>query len=113
MLKANELRIGNYVKYESFKKPIQVSVIDTTETNIVTTAKPIQLTEKWLLKFGFNEKMFGWWSSVLFLRVDKIDKSFWFDWAGTMETKCINIKYVHQLQNLYFALTGEELFLIE
>ena len=26
-----------------------------------------------------------------------------------IEDKNINIKYVHQLQNLYFALTGEEL----
>ena len=25
----------------------------------------------------------------------------------------VNVKYVHQLQNLYFALTGEELILKE
>jgi len=33
-------------------------------------------------------------------------------WISTIEgSTAVNIKYVHQLQNLYFALTGEELTL--
>jgi hypothetical protein len=67
---------------------------------------PIPLTEEWLLKFGFTEhkttdiyptfakQMFNWNDGILYIIG-----------YGFMN----HIKYVHQLQNLYFALTEEEL----
>jgi hypothetical protein len=119
-MKANELRIGNYVQLEGLKKPIQVSIIDTTETSTKTKAKPIPVTEEWLLKFdmvltdGFSN------SRKLYLNnyendISKITYSHKEgllrlsngDTKGTLLIP--HIKYVHQLQNLYFALTGEEL----
>lgn len=76
--------------------------------------KPIPLTEQWLLKFGFenveNESIeFILELEEKFLLSIIIEDLTWaigygFDWSRTF-----NIKYVHQLQNLYFLLTSEEL----
>lgn len=74
---------------------------------------PIPLTEEWLTKFGFNK--------------DGDTKDLLFDYAICLERRINDlflvqvdwphkkkeIKYVHQLQNLFFALTGQELKLHE
>lgn len=122
-LKANELRIGNYLN----GKQGHVIITEIRENNIVKIhdntssfyvgdcLKPIPLTEEWLLKFGFertdqeDNSNDDWiW---LFYQKDKI----YIDGSDlTIETASgivIKIEYVHQLQNLYFALTGEELIL--
>lgn len=83
--------------------------------------EPIPLTEEWLLKFGFEKNelsrdyCFGEW---------KIPKTWgqplymgWYDSPNPEGEKGYiidgvenyPIQYVHQLQNLIFALTGEEL----
>lgn len=73
--------------------------------------KPIPLTTGWLLKFGFVNR-FGQDYTIGDLHpklqkrdmyVYKNDKGFFY------EDFRRPIKHVHQLQNLYFALTGEEL----
>jgi hypothetical protein len=68
--------------------------------------KPIELTEEWLLKFGFKQTFiskihltFDKGSFHLLKRVNHIQ--IWYE--------NIDVKYVHQLQNLYFALTNQEL----
>ena len=115
-MKPTELRIGNYVNY-IFK----TLSIDAPEYKIKNGAdiqlhqsnnlyKPIPLTEQWLKDFGFREDGYRWHKSHPFY----IE---WFrDWTPDgwwlmkdTETPICLIKYVHQLQNLYFALTGEEL----
>jgi len=114
-MKANELRIGNYLKYKNLDKFFRVSIIDTTETVTICNAKPIPLTEEWLLKFGFKTtisnkdsgyKQFG-------LRECKFDFMFTLECNGNpeffLENVGLDILYVHQLQNLYFSLTGKEL----
>lgn len=86
--------------------------------------KPIPLTEEWLLKFGFEisryqkprgqicgiELYAGW--DYAFIRVGfKTDFIIRF-YKGRFKLEpfySCEIKHVHQLQNLYFALTGEEL----
>ena len=83
--------------------------------------EPIPLTEEWLLQFGFEKdenKPFH------FIRLEEynlqvmvngfsgtLDKDpYWFcSIVGTNNQTTFNKMYVHQLQNLYFALTGEEL----
>ncbi len=107
-MKANELRIGNYV-YDTLGK---VNKIDLEAiTHIVkephNQVKPIPLTEEWLLKFGFER-------SGLYNVKDEV---YVYDEYGLTDTGFeyrfnytqIKLKYVHQLQNLYFALTGKEL----
>jgi hypothetical protein len=73
---------------------------------------PIPLTEEWLFKLGFkkdqnNRYVTTNWSG-LYLEL----KSQWYLMRATNEANieiCYGFKHVHQLQNLYFALTGEEL----
>jgi hypothetical protein len=112
-MKANELRIGNYILLQGVTKPTQVWIIDTTEQSTRTKASPIPLTEEWLLKFGFEIKLdnFNWNAGIgineigdFKLALRHTDNFGWF-----YKSRCTPIKYVHQLQNLYFALTGEEL----
>jgi len=83
--------------------------------------KGIPLTEEWLLKFGFEQtdegdgfKLLHFWISLggndkLYLRHYLMGGFIWgfnhFKELG----QPISIEYVHQLQNLYFALTSEEL----
>jgi len=115
-MKASELRIGNYVYFHGDVEEINMvdgdGLIGREEQPScpIKEFEPIPLTEEWLLKFGFEERMFGWWSSVLFLRTANRN-GYFYDWQKTNENAGTNIEYVHQLQNLYFALTGKELIL--
>ena len=84
----------------------------------VDDVSPISLTEEWLLKFGFEICGYGEVHSMCFTGY-RVKNSIWDVYAvsngefvlhkNTKETSITNIKYVHQLQNLYFSLTGEEL----
>ncbi len=96
MMKANELRIGNYV-YDNLGGVLKIKGISLDST--LSHIKPIPLTEEWLLKFGLMsiKTELGFWNNG-----DAIYFSYGFE-------KSIELKYLHQLQNLYFALTGEEL----
>tara|TARA_R110002167_G_scaffold331706_1_gene538369 strand:+ start:16534 stop:16917 length:384 start_codon:yes stop_codon:yes gene_type:complete len=70
--------------------------------------KPIPLTEEWLLKFGFEKYEFDHKENQYRFkeRLLVIRKGFFCDYGTSVE-----LKHVHQLQNLYYALTGEELTL--
>ena len=81
------------------------------------TIEPIRITEEILLKCGFV-KALGVFNiecckSILYLRL-AYDKGFYYGIKSSDCNSCefddvISIKYLHQLQNLYFALTGQEL----
>lgn len=123
MIDAKELRIGNWVRtvYPINKEPFQVypmwfKQLPTDKDNnlIVHNWEPIPLTEQWLIDFGFEK--FGDNSSFylgcyekgfIFDRYDSTQARIW--WRGRYMGICQRLEYVHQLQNLYFALTGEEL----
>jgi len=121
-MKANELRVGNFV-YEPLnenKKAFKVFEIyheeDYDKINYFNALnfKPVQLTEDWLTNFGFKRIKvgIGWvyeYSNgvVAFSEVINNNKKLF---AFNYSTEKYNyINYVHQLQNLYFALTGVEL----
>lgn len=70
--------------------------------------EPIPLTEEWLLKFGFKIRDGEWWidNEIFGVTFDENHEPLHI-WDGSFtDSPC---KYVHQLQNLYFALTGTEL----
>lgn len=79
-----------------------------------TIFEPIEIAEEWLLKFGFElyenrtHKIYALSIGDKFLQyiIRNDDKE-----NPVLQYYSIPfyIKYVHQLQNLYFALTGEEL----
>jgi hypothetical protein len=121
-MKASELRIGNLLRDKVTKT--ELKVIKLTEKDIVTFVidrskfplqdgwgiEPIPLTEEWLFKLGFETDHIEWWNGIICLGIFK-------DGIYYLPTDQISfrigkeIEYVHQLQNLYFALTGEELIL--
>lgn len=123
---ANELRIGNIVLTTRDFLARATTWSDTliSHEDIYGIAcgndhhyKPIPLTEEWLLKLGFkydadNDKLF------LFLPIHEFctDRLSFRKSEGhiclevqVFRTLFEHTKYVHQLQNLYFTLTGKEL----
>lgn len=120
MIRATELRIGNWVNDIS-GNPTQVRGVGTNGIWISksgpateTAFKPIPLTEEWLVKFGFEYRS-GWEDSWhkspigLYFNPYKSGVCLEQIWDKLIESDLVNIQYVHQLQNLYFALTGNEL----
>lgn len=77
---------------------------------------PVKLTEEWLLKFGFEKKL-NCSNMIYYILAGKclLEYNLTHNIADIVRKVhldlFIDIKYVHQLQNLYFALTGEELLL--
>jgi hypothetical protein len=113
-MKANELRIGNIVSMHRYignywswtfiSHEDIYSIACGNEKNY----NPIPLTEEWLLKFGAKELNAK--RDVLkefVLKTVRIEMSN----SGNFYYKNskLILESVHQLQNLYFALTGKEL----
>jgi hypothetical protein len=119
-MNARELRIGNFVDRNGLMEIISINenkVRFYDHYNRMKTkhwfkldefTKSIPLTEDFLLKLGFKkwntkELIYSKKKLILHKRKD--------GWVLNRRTKVII--FVHQLQNLYFALTGEELELKE
>ena len=124
-MKANELRLGNYVKWSELASmgfgETQVSLKNIMYNQLL---KPIPLTEEWLLKFGFEKIIYDseetGYGVEYKLAIDEhstiaIQSDFSFGIEDNEDNDCSVffsndiIKYVHRLQNLYFALTDKEL----
>jgi hypothetical protein len=110
VMKANELRIGNYVN-----DSIGLITIGLNgNIKFADAYHPIPLTEEWLLKFGFNEVFMvdGVWGYGIdgFIYVNSGQIRFNGKAILLNENQ---LQHVNQLQNLYFALTGEELTIKE
>ena len=113
-MKTQDLRIDNYLEFKG--KIVQIDLIDKYD-NIghsgncypICMQNPIPLAEEWLLKLGFEDDENGWFIKenppliMSWNQNDKTIRCFGYSFS--------HIYYVHQLQNLYFALTGEELTL--
>lgn len=110
-MKANELRIGNC--YDQFGNINQVDWITIKELSNAPDSqlwcKAIPLTEEWLLKFGFEKKE-GYYDRYYY-SIDGMNIKIDDDMFETEVGECLykSIKYVHQLQNLFFAINDEEL----
>jgi hypothetical protein len=118
-MKANELRIGNLVNIGEQPNILElVDFADMYENNTLVHYQPIPLAEDWLLKFGFEKVELNYqkaYSDDLAIIIAG-DGLLLVSQSGTDDNyenpychALIYIKSVHQLQNLYFALTGTEL----
>jgi hypothetical protein len=127
MISAKELRIGNLVLYEGLILP----VIALAEDDIVVNGfggrsnafAPIPLTEEILLKCGFVSEFTGHQEdNVMRLNIKKtysehdylgIDYDINVNLLSILQDSDIvcleHIKYLHQLQNLFYCLSGNEL----
>ena len=116
-MKANELRIGNWYTYADYDGIVYRTIkeIKFNEFGFLgdydgvnfEICKPIPLTEEWLLKFGFEKHNKEYWYKDIFVGLD--DNSF--NLKEGIGVYLTDVLYVHSLQNIYFALTGEELTL--
>jgi hypothetical protein len=115
MISAQELRIGNWVMIDPSSIPQQVCDVmcdcvttDNTRGAHYGLVDAIPLTEEWLLKFRFDDLgTYGYGRGNFHICLH--GNEFYFP----INNRKVFIKYVHQLQNLYFALTGEELIIKE
>ena len=107
-MKAKELRIGNWVNNgEQLDYVIDTSsmmdLMNEAQVNEgLTGLKPIPLTEEWLERFGCELIVFD-------ITKGDIGFDFWLTPKWSDYSISVNLEHVHQLQNLYFALTQEEL----
>lgn len=134
-MEAKDLRIGNYHYYhihDELDNPKDYEVIDQIDADDLKWLsseagqndeqyQPIPLTEDWLKRFGFEFKkgrisedsgvqLFNDFYDKGKFKLNHWDNGKLFYWDDKFDNQ---IQYVHQLQNLYFALTGEELKLRE
>ena len=122
-MRIEEIRIGNMVKTTG--RPVELSWVVSREDMVEMLYKEelgrfggiyegVLLDEGWLIRMGFEMQLFGT------IRTDAYKR-------GCLTTHIVSgntgecqvaiynklfpiyVKHVHQLQNLYYALTGEEL----
>jgi hypothetical protein len=124
-MKASELRIDNWIErlFEDESCGVEQCTVrtiwdvhkaETEPSNPKFQFKPIPLTEEWLIKFGFESRIETTYSlgysrdykvhSLNGFTYNSIQAAWWYHRLLDKQPE-----YVHQLQNLYFALTGEEL----
>lgn len=123
MIKENDLRLNNLVKWNDTVQKITAIAFGNCLLDKHPTAdypvklieiEPVQLTEKILLSCGFKERksVFGYWIYEIKFQhtvfsVEEVDLGLCYFYIGN--THVSQTKNVHELQNLYFSITGEEL----
>ena len=121
-MNAKELRVGNYYNHNAeIKKITPNDILEVWESERIW-CKPIPLTEEWLVKLGFEKSEKGSVSIQFNIGENPLTKDWIMQlvWLKTLPDYNLEeslfyrngfhkLKHVHQLQNLYFALTGQEL----
>ena len=118
MIQAKELRIGNWAYCPHGKVQAQIATLD--KDNFELNLEPIPLTEELHLKFGakkIEDVIYSYTIptkrnvniEIRFIDMDVyihqgVDIILFWDCDYTLRDM-----YVHEWQNLYFSLTGEEL----
>jgi len=133
-MKPEELRIGNWVEYKRKHyivfdiamrqgvhncqlMPNEIAPIPAYQNGNVKELEPIPLTPEWLEKLGVEKIATGEYKLENLLIDYHPNDLFkgrkpWCNifFLGDIDNPMLNsIEYVHQLQNLYYVLTGKEL----
>lgn len=110
-MKDTDVRIGNWVDYGHGRAPVQITGKDLAEGIEDRPFRGIPLSPEWLERLGFKKDSQGEYydpREVLFTVIfdgDSVNHVWDASFTGA------DIQYVHQVQNLFFALTGKELTL--
>ena len=117
-MKITDLRLGNIL---SFVLPENICVVDSVCDELIgsyplgrqsdfnaergiESFRPVLINSEWLLKLGFVESSHN---GSFEIRINLMGDGYaCFNCFGYFLRE---VKYVHELQNLYFALTDEEL----
>lgn len=128
-MKETELRIGNYVSLEGigvikvlgilpdriYYTPINSDLFADYLYAVNTYVNPLPLTEEWLLKFGFGKQAPQWNILNVYYGKGQLRITFYNEKDFMVSIGAEPIRkdlYVHEIQNLYFALIGEELTIV-
>lgn len=129
-IKTQDLRLGNLISFKALN-PVDVEIeykgkVTSIREDSVTMNDalhvpeqfilPVILTEEWLEEAGFRRDE-GRFTYKLTIAYEDSNYPCTLQQSGSgiqicrsgIGAACPNIEYVHQLQNLYFALVGEEL----
>lgn len=131
-MNTRELMMGNLLQIEG--NPVEVIKIFEIHLEVhsdifqfwdveIEEVEPIPLTEEWLVRMGFTytNSKFADYPRLLSIQISNTeylqfedDEFFIASLSGHQVVTLWNQpKYVHQIQNLYFALTKEELTTID
>jgi len=117
-MKANELRIGNLLNKINDNKFIEVTSLEIEccegmNGHFNLTFEPIPITEELLLKCGFEytdaEKEFLQLSVFRTFKFNADNSDNFSSVTFRINDTTIEITSIHQLQNIFFALTNQEL----
>lgn len=122
-MKASELRIGNIIsrkdlgdnsnRIEQILELSRYKITTTGPTRVITYSEnihPIPLTPEWLERFSIVKLKTVWYGYNQYkMHFDSFGNLAFYDDMAENLTYLRSLEYVHQLQNLYFALTGREL----
>jgi hypothetical protein len=115
-----ELRIGNYLSVQGLQISVSITdfqrlLIPEMQLEFMGLYKAIPLTEEWLLRCGFRDfRLLLPGDGELEIRLKGNTFHIWPTDGQTESHNYRNhIYFLHQLQNIYFALTGEELTIKE
>ena len=118
-MKPNELRVNNYYLSKELKKPVKCTMEDlctitirakcaeVDEEHVASVFKPMPITVTWL-----NDNLIPInnvsWDTDGFSTITVEDKDgTWM--VSYNDMYLFDVEYVHELQNLYFSITLEEL----
>ena len=128
VFKQQDLRIGNIIEFKG-SEGWELEIVDPEDIHLCVfhheyynkQSRPVQVTEEILLKYGFEKQDYNMSNCHVYQKgIYRVLKSFNNDNINQDYSLCINgispptwsiahFKYLHQLQNIYFALTNTEL----
>jgi hypothetical protein len=120
VVQAEDLRIGNLIQDINYKSlwriecflGSEMATVDAGIANFSTDDnhdielsehEAIPLTSKWLEKLGFVD------GKLNEIKLISVNEFYFICFVNRSKSLSVDVKYVHQLQNLYYALTGVEL----
>ena len=103
-----QFRTGNFFLSTSVQQidHSHLALLHKSNGDAIDEIKPVPITEDWLITFGFTKVKSSWRSPnpSFSLEIFGRGKLFLYTQANTTE-----VFWVHQLQNHYFQICGEEL----
>jgi hypothetical protein len=114
-MELKDLRLGNYIQdksgnIKSVEALSSTRGIEVEGANPLEIYEPILLNSEWLLRLGFYASGSSWLhisKSSSGFDVQLLDELYFLNSDGLPFSN--GFTYVHQLQNLYYAMTGSEL----
>ena len=115
-----EIRLGNILSNGSAEFVMNTAglmdVLNVWQSHEICWWEPVLITKEWLKKFGFENGVRRYAKTfiircdhreVIKIKYNRYGQDKWY--YGNRESFFHKPKYIHELQNLYFSLTNQEL----